>query len=242
MLRIWLAMVAGAGFLVVSGVIASMARAQPNGDPAAVVTGYEMARNRRDIDAALTYFADSAVITQRNTAFSGKDEIRKYLDTVTTRSRYVVISDRRISGNIVTWTERTTVQSPEPSGRPAQGYPSGQTGLPSSGLAGRSGVPGQGGNAAVNPQTGFAVSVEAVIMDGKIQSMAYIFGNQATRADPALDGRAQLPASIGLAAVFALLLGVLLIASLGFGRASPGVSSLRGRLMQDLQGWAAARQ
>src|ERR1043166_183693 len=106
MLRIWLVMIAGASFLVASGVIASMARAQPTADVAAVITGYETARNGHDIDGALSYFADTAVITQRNTNFSGKDEIRKYLDTVTTRSRYVVISDRHISGNIVTWTER----------------------------------------------------------------------------------------------------------------------------------------
>ena len=240
MVRIWLAMIAGAGFLVASGVIASMARAQPSGDPTAVVTAYEMARNRHDLDAALTYFADNAVITQRNTSFSGKDEIRKYLDTASTRSRYVVISDRQASGNIVTWTERTTLQANDASGRIPQGP--GQNGVPGSGLAGRSGVPGQGGNGAVYPQSGFAVSVEAVVMDGKIQSMAYIFGSQATRPDPSLDGRAQLPASIGLAAVALLMLGLLMVASMGFGRVTPGASSLRGRLMQDLQGWAAARQ
>src|SRR5690348_13474862 len=110
MVRLWLAMIACAGFLVASGVIASMLRAQPTGDANAVITGYEMARNRHDLDAALTYFADNAVITQRNTTFSGKDEIRKYLDTISTRSRYVVVSDRHASGNIVTWTERTTLQ------------------------------------------------------------------------------------------------------------------------------------
>jgi len=243
MLRVWLAMIAGASFLVVSGVIASMARAQSSGDPSAVVTAFEMARNRNDTDAALSYFADNAVITQRNTTFSGKDEIRKYLDTFSTRSRYVVVSDRHISGNIVTWTERMSLQLPDPSSRPTTG----QSGIPGSGFSGRPGVPGQGGNAAANAQTGgvqngFAVSVEAVVMDGKIQSMAYVFGGQALRPDPALDGRAQLPAGIGLAAVAAVLLGVLLIGSMSFGRAAPGASSLRGRLMQDLQGWSAARQ
>lgn len=246
MLRVWFAMIAGASFLVASGVIASMARAQSSGDPSAVVTAFEMARNRHDMDSALSYFADNAVINQRNTTFSGKDEIRKYLDTFTSRSRYVVVSDRHISGNIVTWTERMSLQLPDPSTRPTTGY-TGQSGLPGSGFSGRSGVPGQGGNAAANiqnggAQNGFAVSVEAVVMDGKIQSMAYIFGGQALRPDPALDGRAQLPAGVGLAAVATLLLGVLLIGSMSFGRATPGASSLRGRLMQDLQGWSAARQ
>jgi ketosteroid isomerase-like protein len=239
MVRIWLAMIAGAGFLVASGVISSLARAQPSGDATAVITAYEMARNRHDLDTALDYFADNAVITQRNTSFSGKDEIRKYLDTVSTRSRYVVISDRHASGNIVTWTERTTLQANDPSGRIPQ---TSSNSVPGSGFGGRSGVPGQGGNGAVTTQPGFAVSVEAVVMDGKIQSMAYIFGNQATRPDPALDGRAQLPAGLGLAAVAILLLGILLVASTSFGRATPGVSSLRGRLMPALQGWADARQ
>jgi hypothetical protein len=237
MMRIWLAMLAGAGFLVASGVIASMARAQPGADPSVVITGFEMARNRHDLDAALTYFADNAVITQRNTAYTGKEEIRKYLDTFTTRSRYVVVSDRHSSGNLVTWTERTTVQSPDPSGRPTGQVNVGQPGLP-----GRGGNSAVTGNTGLNGQSGFAVSVEAVVLDGKIQSMAYAFGSQVTRPDPALEGRAQLPASIGLAAVLAVMAGIVLIASTGFGRATPGVSTLRGRLMQDLQGWAAARQ
>jgi hypothetical protein len=38
------------------------------------------------------------------------------------------------------------------------------------------------------------------------------------------------------------LIGILLVASMGLGRATPASSSLRGRLMQDLQGWAAARE
>jgi hypothetical protein len=240
MLRIWLAMCVGAGFLVVSGVIASMARAQPDGDPTAVIAAYEMARNRQDFDTALTYFADNAVISQRNTTFTGKDEIRKYLDTATTRARYVVVSDRHTSGNIVTWTERSTVQPPVPSTRPPQGYSGGPTG--STGLGNRTGVPGQGGNAAVNANQGFAVNVEAVVLDGKIQSMTYVFGGQVTRPDPALDGRAQLPATIGLAAVLSVFLAVLLVASVGVGRGTPGDSSLRGRLLHDLRGWAAARQ
>ena len=48
-----------------------------------------MARNRQDVDAALSYFSDNAVITQRTTNFSGKDDIRKYLEMVTSRSRFM---------------------------------------------------------------------------------------------------------------------------------------------------------
>lgn len=239
MFRLWLVMAVCAGFLLTSGVIASMARAQPTIDPASVITAYEVARNRHDLDMAVSYFADNAVITQRNTSFTGKDEIRKYLDTVTTRSRFVVISDRHTTGNLVSWTERATVQGPDPSGRPANGTV-GQT--PTGGPGFYSRTPGQTQAQPTVAQAGLAVNVEAVVMNGKIQSMAYAFGPQATRTDPSLDGRAQLPATVGLAAVLSVLVGVMLIASLGMGRAAPGVSSLRGRLMHDLQGWAAARE
>jgi len=239
MFRLWLVIAVAAGFLVTSGVIASMARAQPTVDPASVITAYEMARNRHDLDTAASYFADNAVITQRNASFTGRDEIRKYLDTVTTRTRFVVISDRHTSGNLVTWTERATLQAPEPSGRPGNGSVGQTTGGP--GFYSRGGGGGQV-QQPTTAQAGFAVNVEAVVLDGKIQSMAYVFGSPATRTDPSLDGRAQLPASLGLAAVLSVLLGVVLIASMGLGRAAPGASSLRGRLMHDLQGWAAARQ
>src|SRR5947209_19946770 len=104
MVRIGLVTAIGVVLLVASGVIASMARAQPGADPVAVVTAYEMARNRGDIDVALTYFADSAVISQRNTPFSGKDDIRKFLEGVAARSRFIVISDRQATGKRETWT------------------------------------------------------------------------------------------------------------------------------------------
>jgi ketosteroid isomerase-like protein len=241
MLSLWLLLAAGAGFLVTSAVIANMARAQPTVDPATVVAGFESARNNHDLDTAMSYFADNAVITQRNASFTGKDEIRRYLDSVSARSRYVVVSDRHTSGNLVTWTERATLQGPDPGGRPVTAAAGGQNaGAP--GFYGRGGAGQAQSAASLAAQTAFAVNVEAVVLDGKIQSLAYVFGNQVVRTDAALDGRAQLPATVGLAAVLALSLGALLIASIGFGRRSSGSSSLRGRLMQDLQGWAAARQ
>ena len=253
MLRLWFAMGVGVAFLIASGVVSSMARAQASGDPAAVITAYEMARNRQDVDAALNFFADDAVISQRNTSFSGKDEIRKFLDTSAGRSRFIVVSDRHSSGNLVTWTERSGSQATGVSGRP----PFSGTGQTPSASSGQSQNAGPGFNAARGsnspqspnspntgfpPQTGFAVTVEAVVQDGKIQSMSYTFGAQVARVDPSLDGRAQLPAGLGLAVVLGVLLSVLMIASIGLGRTAPAASTLRGRLMQDLQGWAAARE
>jgi hypothetical protein len=216
MLRLWLAMAVGVACLMVSGGVAARVRAQPS-DPAAVITAYEMARNRRDIEAALTYFADGAVISQRNSAFTGKDEIRKFLDSGSARARFIVVSDRRTSGDHVTWTERSGNSNGDPA-RPPQA------------------------NGTQAAPTVFAVNVEAVVQDGKIQSVAYIFGTQAARADASLDGRAQLPAPFGLAAVVAVMLSVLMIASTGFRRPGRVPSSLHGRLLHDLQGWASARQ
>ncbi len=240
MLRLWLAMGVGALLVISSGVVSSIVRAQPSADPVAVITAYEMARNRQDVEGALAYFADNAMITQRSTTFNGKDEIRNYLNSNVARARFIVVSDRHASGNIVTWTERSSNQVGQTSRLP--GYAGGAattTGVPNAGRSGSN----QGPSAVIAAQTGgFAVTVEAVVQDGKIQSLAYVFGGPSPRSDPALQGRAELPASVGLAAVLAVLVGVLLVASLGLGRATPVNSSLRGRLMQDLQGWAAARQ
>jgi hypothetical protein len=220
MLRLWLTMAVGVACLFASGVISSLARAQPSSDPAAVITAYEMARNRHDVDMALGYFADDAVVNQRNTNFNGKDEIRKFLDGVSARSRFIVVSDRKVTGNRVSWTERSGGMGPDQ--QPQMRAPSGF----GAGLA----------------NTSFTINVEAVVQDGKIQSLSYMFGGQPARIDPALDGRAELPAGFGLATVLAVLLAVVMVASTGLRRSSRVSSSLHGRLMQDLQGWADARQ
>ena len=104
-------------------------------------------------------------------------------------------------------------------------------------VQGSSGGPNSNANAAA-----FLVSVEAVVQDGKILSLAYMSTGQPLRTDPALDGRAQLPASVGLGAVLAVMVGMLLVASVSLSRRGAPPSSLRGRLMHDLQGWSAARQ
>ena len=70
-MRLWLAIGVGIGALMVSAQLASMAKAQAGVDPAAVISAYEVARNRRDIDTALSYFADDATINQRSTTFAG---------------------------------------------------------------------------------------------------------------------------------------------------------------------------
>jgi hypothetical protein len=240
MLRVWLAILLGPALLIAMGAVASMGRGQPGVDPTSVVAAYESARSRQDMDTALSYFADNATITQRNTTFSGKDQIRKYLDSISARAPYILVSDHHATGNIVSWTERTG--SPQVTGPTARlpGYTGGQTSLGAQSSTSRPGSSQP--TTTVTPQPGFLVTVEAVVQDGKIQSMSYIFGSQVPRPDPALEGRAQLPASVGLAAVLALLAGVVLIASTGLGRRTRVSSRLHGHLMQDLRGWAAARE
>jgi ketosteroid isomerase-like protein len=244
MLRLWLAMGVGVALLVASGVVASMATAQPSGDPSAVITAFETARNRGDVDTALSYFSDNAVVSQRNVTFSGMDEIRRFVTTASNRSRYVVVTDRHVNGNVVSWTEQTSTQLSGTSGQapgPTGGNVTsqGQTGFGA--VRGGGGTP-RGPNVGFTPQTTFSVNVEAVVQDGKILSLAYVFGSQAPRVDPSVDGRAELPASVGLVAVLGVLLSVLMVASTGLRRASPVASSLQGRLMQDLRGWASARE
>ncbi|MFN2604570.1 MAG: hypothetical protein ABR582_17705, partial [Gemmatimonadaceae bacterium] len=113
-----------------------------------------------------------------------------------------------------------------------------QGGQPMSMSQGSTGVP-NGPNGNFNS---LVMTVEAVVQDGKIRSLAYASSNQPLRTDPSLDGRAQLPASVGLGAVMAVLLGTLAVASIGLSGRGAAPSSLRGRLMHDLQGWSAARQ
>jgi hypothetical protein len=217
--RLWLILGVGVACLVASGVLVSLATAQATGDPAAVIAAYEAARNQRDIDLALSYFADDATLTQRNTTFSGKAEIRRFLEGFSSRARFNTVSDRQVNGGRVTWTERAAGPGGDGQTRPPQGLNVGTASL-----------------------SGFTFGVEAVVQDGKIRSITYLPPNQAPRTDPIFDGRAQLPASVGLAAVLVLFVGIVLVASLGLRRGATAASTLQGRLLQGLQGWSAARQ
>src|SRR5690242_17436607 len=91
-------------------VVAAQVNAQTS-DPAAIVTAYEMARNRGDVDQAIALFADDATLTQRSTTFTGREEIRRYLQNATGRGRFVVISNRKVNGTQLTWTERPAGQN-----------------------------------------------------------------------------------------------------------------------------------
>lgn len=213
MLKLWLGCVCAVVLLVTSGLVVTRAGAQAN-DAAAVVTAFELARNRHDVDAALGYFADDAQITFRGTVYSGKADIRRFLETSARRTAEV--SDRLSVGQQVSWTERTTPPNPGQTG--GQGRPTGAT------------------------TGGFVVNAEAIVQDGKIRMLSYALGSVAVRPDPTVEGRALLPAVAGLGAVVAIVLVVIVAASLGVRSAASSSSTLRGRLMTDLRGWTAARQ
>ncbi|HYW86428.1 MAG TPA: nuclear transport factor 2 family protein [Chloroflexota bacterium] len=186
--------------VVGTGVFAAQAQAQV-AEPIAVVSAYEMARNRGDFDMAVSYFADDGTLSQRNAVYTGREEIRRYLEASAGRGRFVVMSNRRLNGNRLAWTER----------------PAGQN---------------------INS---IEVTVEAVVQDGRIKALVYNGAVPALRSDTAADGRAQLPALVGLASVVLLLSSVILVASAGLWHSTAPQSRLRGRMLHDLQVWRAAR-
>ena len=78
-------------------------------DPPVIVEAFERARGQRNVDTALSYFADDAVVrlVERGTVtFNGKTEIRRFLQNVGIRTPPLVTSNRHVVGNTVTWNER----------------------------------------------------------------------------------------------------------------------------------------
>jgi hypothetical protein len=78
-------------------------------DPPVIVEAFERARNQRNVDAALAYFSDDAVVrlVERGTvSFNGKSEIRRFLQNIGTRTPPLLTSNRHVVGNTVTWNER----------------------------------------------------------------------------------------------------------------------------------------
>jgi hypothetical protein len=82
-------------------------------DPPVIVDSFERARNQRDVDAALAFFADNAVVRveERNAmSFTGKAEIRRFVQTMGVRPPPQVTSNRHVVGNTVSWSERAQGQ------------------------------------------------------------------------------------------------------------------------------------
>jgi SnoaL-like domain len=110
--------IAGACIAVVALVPLRWARpaaAQAGPDPSVVVNGFEQARNQRDVDATLAFFADDATLTDRTQrVYRGRDEIRGYFQQLAARGRGLTLTTAnvRINGPQVSWIERP----PSPNG------------------------------------------------------------------------------------------------------------------------------
>ena len=88
-------------------------------DPLIVLQAYERARANRDVDAALDQFADDAVVTlsidgRQVQSYSGRADIRRFLETIAVHTRSLIMSNRHVVGNRVTWSERITGQRNAP--------------------------------------------------------------------------------------------------------------------------------
>jgi hypothetical protein len=93
--------------------IASVAAAQVT-DPPVIVDAFERARTQGRLDDALSYFADDATVVLMDRGASpvvGKNSIRGFLQ-VTRGTPPLIMSDRHVVGNTVTWTERHPGQRP----------------------------------------------------------------------------------------------------------------------------------
>jgi hypothetical protein len=76
-------------------------------DPDAVARAYETARTRGDPDALLALFADDAVVTDRlGHRHASMAEIRRLLQLATSRGQALAITERRVTGDHVSWVEQ----------------------------------------------------------------------------------------------------------------------------------------
>src|SRR5688500_4184054 len=82
----------------------------PANDPMAVFDAFNAAVNAHDVDAALGFFADDAVAQLPSqpppNVFTGKTEIRNWLERDSARNIHVVIADAQVAGDTVTGTAR----------------------------------------------------------------------------------------------------------------------------------------
>lgn len=93
-------------FIVVAIVTTSSAGAQQD-YPAAVINAYEAARDRGEMDAAMTLFADDAVVVDSAGAIHhGRQQIRILLQTGANPDWSVGVSNPTVNGDHVFWTER----------------------------------------------------------------------------------------------------------------------------------------
>jgi hypothetical protein len=98
-----LALVLGALFLL------AHAAAAQGMEPPVVVGSFTRARAEQDLDAAVSQFAENAVVQidrGRIRSFAGRDEIRGFLDQMNVEPSVLLVPARHLADDTVTWSER----------------------------------------------------------------------------------------------------------------------------------------
>jgi ketosteroid isomerase-like protein len=91
---------------------AACGSAPPASDPGSAIKGFYNAFNTRDVDRALTFLADDAVMAEYvGATYQGKPEIRSTLQFEAGRSLQMEISNLRVSGDKVTYHIKVSVGS-----------------------------------------------------------------------------------------------------------------------------------
>jgi hypothetical protein len=88
---------------------AGLAQTPPPDDSQQVIAAFELARGAGDVDATLAQFADDAVVTvqgRTSRSYEGKEQVRKFLQTVGVQFQTLMHSSPLMQGDSMTWTER----------------------------------------------------------------------------------------------------------------------------------------
>ena len=72
-------------------------------DPAAVIKGFDAAQNAKNIDTAMTFVADDAVFNTPTGNFTGKDQVRKWVEDQVKSNDKVESFDFQVTGEKVMW-------------------------------------------------------------------------------------------------------------------------------------------
>ncbi|HAV77687.1 MAG TPA: hypothetical protein DCX53_10080, partial [Anaerolineae bacterium] len=80
-------------------------------DPAAVMDAYTAAINAHDVEAALLLVADDAVYDRPSGQFTGKEEVRTFIEGLIAQDVHVeLIGERTVNGEKVTWQSQVTLK------------------------------------------------------------------------------------------------------------------------------------
>lgn len=81
--------------------------------PAEVMDAYTEAINNHDVEAALALVADDAVYERPAGTFTGKEEIRGFIEDLIARDVQVeLVGERTVDGERVTWQSHVTIKDP----------------------------------------------------------------------------------------------------------------------------------